>query len=118
MFRTAPPSPLFKIVALLLAGAMVVLSLLPVFDGRSPNYIGLILNLPVVVALVTNARFAKSIVKVWAMLPIISLGLYVLVAMLRGSFGQEPGPVFWLSTAAIGAGMFLWANSAFPRRLF
>lgn len=114
MFRTVPPSLPFKTVALLLAGAMLVLSLLPVLDGRSPNYIGLVLNLPVIVALAANSRFAKSIVKAWAMLPIISLGLYVLVAILRGSPGQEPGPVFWLTTAAIGAGMFLWANSAFP----
>jgi len=74
-------------------------------------YYRVVLNLAVIGSVLFGFRYAKLLVKIWAVLPLISLGIFLLTSMLRGVWSAYP--IEHLLSVALTLPIFLSANKFF-----
>jgi hypothetical protein len=104
-------SKAFFTLVLCVASFFLVWNVLSAVSGWWQSYWRVFLNLAVILALLFRFRHTKLLVKVWAALPLISLGAFLLTSALRAKW--SPYPIEHAIGAALTLPIFLWANRAF-----
>lgn len=104
-------SKAFLASAICVATFFLAWNVLSALDGWHLSWLRIALNIAVISALLLKFRHAKLLVKIWAALPLISLGLFVLTSAMRGKWSAYP--VEHIVGAVLALPIFLWANRAF-----
>jgi len=104
-------SKAFLASALCVAAFFLVWNILSALSGWHLSWLRIALNTAVISALLLKFRHTKLLVKIWAALPLLSLGLFLLTSAMRGKWSAYP--VEHIVGAALTLPIFLWANRAF-----
>ena len=98
-------------VALGLASLILASNVITVAHGHLGRLLACAANVAVIVALLTRYKYARLIVRIWAALPVLSLGLFLLASLLRWRLGETA--LLHAATAATGVVLYIWAGRAF-----
>jgi hypothetical protein len=92
---------------------LLVWNLDSALSGYRLSYARVGLNTAVILAVLFKFRHTRILIKVWALLPFISVGLYLLSSLLRGSWNAYP--IEHGVGAALALPVLLWLNKAFSK---
>ena len=78
-----------------------------------PLYYHVCLNLAVIFSLLLGFKHARFLVRVWAAIPLASLGLFLLSSLLKGKWSAQP--MEHAMSLALTLPILIWSKSAFGR---
>ena len=108
--RSVPPIS-FVALCVCVAVLMLVWNILAIMHGSALGYLRVALDAGVLVVLFAKSRYARIYIKVWSLLPIVSVCLYLVSSALRAKWSAYPmlHAVGLLLTLPI----FFWVDKAF-----
>jgi hypothetical protein len=112
MVNTLPsPSKPFVIVATSVAAVFLVWNILATLGGWSQGWLRIALDGGAILVVLVRFRYSRVLFKIWSILPIVSLGVFLVSSALRGRWGIDP--LQHLVGAALTLPLFLWADQAY-----
>jgi hypothetical protein len=106
MSPTLPRNKTFLAAVLIVASFLLVWNTASALSGWHLGWLRVALNLAVIAAIFLNFRQSRLLVKIWAALPLISLGSFLLTSLLR--LRWSPSPIEHLVGAALTLPIFLY----------
>ena len=108
--RMVPPR-LFVALCVVVAVLFLAWNLIAIVGGWVPGYLRVALDGAVLVVLLTKWRYARIYIKVWSLLPIISMGFYLVSSALRAKWSAMP--IQHVVGLLLAVPIFLWVDKAY-----